>query len=74
MKLSKLQVYDPPTLICTCGACDPNPELVRFANDLDWLRQQGVEVERYNLSSHPDAFAQQEAVSEALKNEGSGCL
>jgi len=68
-------VYDPP-MCCSSGVCGPNvnPELVRFSNDVDWLRKQGVEVERYNLSSHPAAFAEQEAVREALKNEGNGCL
>ena len=75
MKPSKLQVYDPP-MCCSSGVCGPNvnPELVRFSSDLDWLRQQGVEVERYNLSSHPAAFVRQEAVKEALKNEGNDCL
>jgi hypothetical protein len=48
--------------------------LVRFAGDLDWLKQHGVEVEQYNLSSHPAAFVQQEAVREALKYEGNNCL
>ena len=67
-------MYDPPTLICTCGTCDPNPKLVRFADDLDWLRQQGVEVERYSLSSHPSAFVQQEVVKDALRTEGNNCL
>jgi len=75
MRSSKLQVYDPP-MCCSSGVCGPNinPELVRFSSDLDWLRQQGVEVERYNLSSNPGAFAQQEAVREALENEGNECL
>ena len=49
MKLSKLHVYDPP-MRCPSGVCGPNvnQELVRFSNDLEWLRQQGVDVERYN--------------------------
>jgi len=75
MESSKLQVYDPP-MCCSSGVCGPNvnPELVRFSSDLDWLRRRGVKVERYNLSSHPAAFAEQEAVREALKNEGNDCL
>lgn len=75
MTVSKLQVYDPP-MCCSSGVCGPNvnPELVRFSSDLDWLRKQGVEVERFNLSSHPGAFARAEAVREALKNEGGDCL
>jgi len=75
MNPTKLQVYDPP-MCCPSGACglEVNPKLAGFSGDLDWLRQQGVEVERYNLSSHPAAFAQRQAVREALKNEGNDCL
>lgn len=43
----KIQVFDPP-MCCSTGVCDPSadPELVRFAAALDWLKRQGVEVER----------------------------
>jgi hypothetical protein len=75
MQPAKLQVYDPP-MCCSSGVCglEVNPKLARFSSDLDWLRQQGVEVERYSLSSHPAAFAQQQAVKDALKNDGNDCL
>jgi hypothetical protein len=75
MHTTRLHVYDAP-MCCSSGVCglEVNPDLVRFSSDLDWLRQQGVEIERYNLSSHPAAFAQQQTVREALKNEGNGCL
>ena len=75
MKPKKLQVFDPP-MCCSSGVCGPkvNPDLVRFSRDLGWLRKQGVEVERFNLSSHPAAFAQQECVREALSKEGNECL
>ena len=75
MKAAKLQVFD-PAMCCPTGICGPNvnPDLVRFSADLDWLKQQGVEVERYNLSSHPAAFAQNKVVREALQYEGNKCL
>jgi hypothetical protein len=75
MKHSKLQVFDPP-MCCSSGVCGPkvDPDLVRFSADLDWLKKQGVEVERFNLSSHPAAFARQEVVREALTKEGNDCL
>ena len=71
MNASKLQVYDPTT--CGCGT-DANPELSRFAGDLDWLQLHGVEVERFNLSSNPTAFAEQKDVSKVLQEEGNDCL
>jgi len=71
----KLQVFDPP-MCCSTGVCGPSvdPDLVRFAADLDWLKHQGVEVERYNLSQQPAAFAGSSLVKEALAKEGNDCL
>ena len=75
MKKMKLQVYDPP-MCCSSGVCGPSvdTQLVRFSSDLNWLKTQNVEVERYNLSSHPGAFASQDSVKKALEAEGSECL
>lgn len=62
-----IRVFD-PAMCCSTGVCGPSidPELARFAADLDWLKQQGVTIERYNLSQQPAAFAQTAAVKEAL--------
>ena len=71
----KIQVFDPP-MCCSTGVCGPSvdPELVRFAADLDWLKRQGVDVERYNLSQQPAAFAGNPVVKDALSKEGNDCL
>jgi hypothetical protein len=62
-----LRVFD-PAMCCSTGVCGPSsdPELARFAADLDWLQKQGVKVERYNLSAQPAAFAETAVVREAL--------
>ncbi len=62
-----LRVFD-PAMCCSTGVCGPSvdPELARFAADVDWLRKQGVLVERFNLSSQPAAFAETSVVKEAL--------
>ena len=62
-----IRVFD-PAMCCSTGVCGPgvDPELARFAADLDWLKSQGVVVERYNLSQQPAAFAETPAVKEAL--------
>lgn len=62
-----IRVFD-PAMCCSTGVCGPNvePELARFAADLDWLQKQGVSVERFNLSQQPAAFAETAAVKEAL--------
>lgn len=62
-----IRVFD-PAMCCSTGVCGPSvdPELARFAADVDWLEKQGVKVERFNLSQQPAAFAETPAVKEAL--------
>jgi len=62
-----IRVFD-PAMCCTTGVCGPSvdPELARFAADVDWLQKQGVAIERFNLSQQPAAFAETPAVKEAL--------
>jgi len=70
-----IQVFDPP-LCCSTGVCgtDVDPELVRFAADLDWLAKQGVEVERFNLAQQPGRFADDPVVASELAARGNSCL
>ena len=46
-----VRVFD-PAMCCSTGICGPSvdPKLARFAADLDWLKSQGISVERFNLS------------------------
>jgi len=62
-----LQVFD-PAMCCSTGACGPevDPKLVQFAADLDWLKSQGVIVQRHNLSQNPAVFVENEAVKATL--------
>lgn len=73
--MTKLQVFDPP-MCCTSGVCGTNVDtkLVMFLNDIEWLKKQGIEVERHGLAFEPDAFAKNETVKDALKQEGNECL
>ena len=77
MKLSTqiLHVYD-PAMCCSTGVCGPevDPKLVQFAADLDWLKTQGVIVQRHNLSQNPAAFVENELVKTALTEKGEAAL
>jgi hypothetical protein len=70
-----IRVFDPP-MCCGTGVCGPSvdPELARFAADLDWLQKQGVTVERHNLAQQPGAFVSNAAVKDALTERGNECL
>lgn len=73
--MTTLVVFDPP-MCCSTGVCGPvvDPVLPRVAADLDWLKRQGVAVERYNLAQQPQAFATNEVVTAALREHGNECL
>lgn len=73
--MTVLHVFDPP-MCCSTGVCGPSvdPQLVRFAADLDWLHSQGISVERFNLSQQPGAFAEDAAVRTALETKGEAAL
>lgn len=70
-----VRVFD-PAMCCSTGICGPSvdPQLARFAADLDWLKNQGVAVERFNLSQQPAAFADDAAVKSALETKGEAGL
>ena len=66
--MTKLALYDPP-MCCPTGVCGPavDPVLPRITADLDWLKRQGIEVERYNLAQQPQAFASNSVVTAAFR-------
>ena len=70
-----VRVFD-PAMCCSTGICGPSvdPRLPRFAADLDWLKSQGVSVERFNLSRQPAAFADDTDVKNALVTKGEAGL
>ncbi|MGN6644070.1 MAG: arsenite efflux transporter metallochaperone ArsD [Verrucomicrobiota bacterium] len=73
--LQTVQVFD-PAMCCSTGICGPDvdPKLVQFAADLDWLKLQGVIVQRHNLSQNPAAFVNNERVRAALTEKGEAAL
>jgi len=70
-----LQIFD-PAMCCSTGVCGPevDTKLVQFAADLDWLKTQGVIVQRHNLSQNPAAFVENALVSATLTEKGEAAL
>lgn len=73
--MHSIQIFDKP-LCCSTGICGPqvDPVLPRFAADLDWLRSQGLSVDRFNLAHQPEAFVKNAAVHSLLTTHGTDCL
>ncbi|GHO63629.1 hypothetical protein KSC_025210 [Ktedonobacter sp. SOSP1-52] len=75
VKKATLSVYD-PAMCCATGVCGPaiDPKLIEVANDLRWLAEQGVAVERYNLAQQPEAFVNHPRVNGLLQAFGENAL
>jgi hypothetical protein len=73
--MTAVRVFD-PAMCCSTGVCGPSvdPQLARFSADLDWLKSQGVSVERFNMAQEPAAFAEDQAVRSALATRGEAGL
>ncbi len=73
--MSKVHVYDKP-MCCSTGVCGPqvDPVLPRFSSDLEWLKSQGHQVERFNLAQQPQKFTTNREVQQLLESEGVDCL
>ena len=73
--MKSIQVFD-PALCCSSGVCgtDVDQKLVDFSADVDWARQQGLAIERFNLAQQPMAFADNAAVRGLLERSGEAAL
>ncbi len=59
--MKTLMVFD-PAMCCSTGVCgtDVDQALVDFSADVQWLKQCGVQIERFNLAQQPMSFVQNE--------------
>ena len=73
--MKNIQVFD-PALCCSSGVCgtDVDQKLVDFSADVDWAKQQGAQIERFNLAQQPMAFAESKAVRGLLERSGDAAL
>jgi hypothetical protein len=73
--MKNLQVFD-PALCCSSGVCgtEVDQKLVTFSADVDWAKQNGARIERFNLAQQPLAFAGNAVVKGLLERSGEGAL
>lgn len=69
--MTTLTVYD-PAMCCATGICgaDVDQRLVNFAADLDWLKSEGIDVTRINISNEPMEFVTNPKVKSVLDTDG----
>lgn len=70
-----IQVFD-PAMCCSSGLCgvDADQQLIEFSADVHWAKQQGLQIERFNLSQQPMAFANNKVVNDFLHHSGQALL
>lgn len=73
--MTTIQIFD-PALCCSSGVCgvEVDQKLVTFAADVDWAKQNGARIERFNLAQQPMAFAENALVKSMLERSGEGAL
>jgi hypothetical protein len=73
--MKKLQVFD-PALCCSTGVCgtEVDQSLVNFSADVDWLKQSGGQIERYNLAQQPMDFVNNAVAKSFLERAGAESL
>lgn len=69
--MKNMSIYE-PAMCCSTGLCGASvdPELMRISIALDRLNKQGIEVNRYNLSSSPMAFLENSKVNDFINEKG----
>jgi len=73
--MKTIQVFD-PAMCCSSGVCgsDVDQQLVNFSADVDWAKQQGVQIQRFNLAQQPMEFANNQIVRGFLERSGEEAL
>jgi hypothetical protein len=73
--MTAIEIYD-PALCCSTGVCgtEVDQALVSFAADVDWAKQNGARIERFNLAQQPLAFAENAIVKGFLERSGQEAL
>jgi hypothetical protein len=73
--MKSIQVFD-PALCCSTGVCgvEVDQSLVNFSADVEWAKQNGVKVERFNLAQQPMMFADTPSVKSFLERSGEQAL
>jgi len=73
--MTELTIYD-PAMCCDTGVCgvDADTVLIKFSSDIEWLRKNGVTVQRFNLAQEPLEFISNSLIKSEIEEHGDSCL
>ena len=71
MIMKKMIIFE-PAMCCPTGVCGPSvdPELLRISTVINNLKNKGITVERYNLTSNTQIFIENKVINKMLIKEG----
>lgn len=69
--MKKMQIFE-PAMCCSTGLCGVgvDPELLRISTVLNTLKNNGVHVDRFNLSNAPQEFVVNKTVNDFVSRKG----
>lgn len=69
--MKKMQIFE-PAMCCSTGLCGVgvDQELLRISTVLNTLEKSGIKIERFNLTSAPQAFVTNKIVNNYIKDKG----
>jgi len=70
-----IQIFD-PAMCCSSGVCgtEIDAQLLSFSADVDWAKNNGAQIERFNLAQQPMDFANNKVVRDFLERSGQDAL
>lgn len=73
--MTTIHIFD-PAMCCNTGVCgvEVDQALVNVAADIDWAKQNGAQITRFNLAQQPLAFAENPKVKAFLERSGQEAL
>lgn len=73
--MKKIEIFD-PAMCCGTGLGGPviDPELMQMATLTYELNERGMSIQRYGLTSAPQAFVANPTISELLRTQGPDIL
>ncbi len=74
-KIIKIEIFDPP-MCCSTGICGPNVDqtLIDFNEMITLLQKERIQVERYQMTSHPHAFLNNPEVMKLVQEKQMAAL
>lgn len=66
-----MQIFE-PAMCCSTGLCGVgvDPELLRISTVLNCLKKNGINIDRFNLTSAPQEFVTNKVVNAFINEEG----